>query len=529
MSITSSRQLVELKGFFEAVSDGIAESDRDLRVEAAVDIEIPADFDWQDLEVPLTVNELMVHVEPPSTPAAPATVQPEWDERPLLLLENVTAEVLQARAPDKPSAVPAESPPTDWLASIRAVLTEELRLHFNATQAPQLELERAAKAKNQAQQEDAARRYEELELAFRQSESAIKQEYALRYEAQLAAECAHRIKAEERGVELEMKLVEDEAERRSLEIDLRDHTESLSVLRSELGHLSERKQQLEWESTQLKASMEQHENQAARDGANLEALSQESARQTAFLDTREQDLLQLRAELGIAQVQCQTMQQDIDSLRIEFGRKLEERRRESDETRGREADLKAQLAEFKARLHSELAEHSQQLEVLTRDLAAERDQAELKEAELESLRKQQAATKQLSAAPSQPRDAFLAALPQAPSAALVQQAAALPEPAPINLPPVLEAAPAERIARPSAEQIERERNRLQVLALGTERAPAKLYFQAIPWDGLATPAALAIAASEAGAESNTLTAFVVGLATRQAVDASNSLERTATP
>lgn len=346
--------------------------------------------------------------------------------------------------------------------------------------------------------------------------------------------------------------------------ELRNHVQTLQVPAPEanleaeavVAGLTSRIQELEVDIEQHAAQKARYERQLSaalgeRDAAQLKATELERA--VAALNAR---ALQHRDEFA-------ALQSHGDSLRIEFGRQLEaneeelkrllfaadERLRDAQEHATEHLDaldslLNSERAQHVEALASELELHTQALasahaahaqalsserEAHAQALASERanhaqvlaSERQLHAQALAELRAQvQADASKKRSAPA----AFLSALPVT--------AISTPAPVPAQVEaPKLEARSAQpaavanssepAAAPPSAAEIEREKHRLAVLALGTEVAPAKLYFQLLPWQGLKATR-VSVAASRQTSGSDSLTAFAAAAATRQAITSSRA-------
>ncbi len=401
--------------------------------------------------------------------------------------------------------------PVDPLGVLRSVLADELRAHLSGLYLPQVEAERSLRmaAESRLEQSEVARQTMERELRE-----------------------------------------QNDAARHSLELELREQGEALSVLRSELGYFGDRNTRLEASVSELTA-----ETRTLRDQARMADAQHQSLR--TILAQRERDEQTLRRDnerLALESQQIESarlrLQKDVDSLRIDFGRLLEERKSINETIASRDEQIRAlnekvaqyeqlitdindqlageshhavqlqELLDAERDRHTEMAEHIQALEAELDNTQAElqKAHAELQKAHAEL----QKAHAELARAPRSARrsdDSFLSALPAAPTAPLVPAEPALTVVEPVMAP----SAPSPRVEVPpiSAEQLERERRRLQVLSRKTSEVPAKLFFQAIPWDGLVMPATLRLdAASGSGDATRDIGMFAVAAATAQAVSAS---------
>ena len=408
--------------------------------------------------------------------------------------------------------------PVDPLGVLRSVLADELRAHLSGLYLPQVEAERSLRmaAESRLEQSEVARQTMERELRE-----------------------------------------QNDAARHSLELELREQGEALSVLRSELGYFGDRNTRLEASVSELTA-----ETRTLRDQARMADAQHQSLR--TILAQRERDEQTLRRDnerLALESQQIESarlrLQKDVDSLRIDFGRLLEERKSINETIASRDEQIRAlnekvaqyeqlitdindqlageshhavqlqELLDAERDRHTEMAEHIQALEAELDNTQAElqKAHAELQKAHAELQKAHaelQKAHAELARAPRSARrsdDSFLSALPAAPTAPLVPAEPALTVAEPVMAP----SAPSPRVEVPpiSAEQLERERRRLQVLSRKTSEVPAKLFFQAIPWDGLVMPATLRLdAASGSGDATRDIGMFAVAAATAQAVSAS---------
>jgi len=394
--------------------------------------------------------------------------------------------------------------PVDPLGVLRSVLADELRAHLSGLYLPQVEAERSLRmaAESRLEQSEVARQTMERELRE-----------------------------------------QNDAARHSLELELREQGEALSVLRSELGYFGDRNTRLEASVSELTA-----ETRTLRDQARMADAQHQSLR--TILAQRERDEQTLRRDnerLALESQQIESarlrLQKDVDSLRIDFGRLLEERKSINETIASRDEQIRAlnekvaQYEQLITDINDQLAGESHHAVQLQELLDAERDRhtemaehIEALEAELDNTQAElqkahaelQKAHAELARAPRSARrsdDSFLSALPAAPTAPLVPAEPALTVVEPVMAP----SAPSPRVEVPpiSAEQLERERRRLQVLSRKTSEVPAKLFFQAIPWDGLVMPATLRLdAASGSGDATRDIGMFAVAAATAQAVSAS---------
>ena len=318
-SITTRSQIDDFKAFFDAVSDGVAESDGGTILPAPTsvpasasnvvpglaDLTVTLDSLRQQVETLMTRLDSMQILQSNADVAArgaldtkgaadmraeaearvAAELRAERDESMARLWQQMFETVDPLLEAERKLSVQAQTRATELelqlenrsaiasgidMDALRDLITDAVRGHLGDQLQPQVEIERSARVAAETRAEDSARRLEELQSNQRQNDADIRRQLAQTYEPQIESERTRRAQCEERIVELEKRLELDEQARRSAEIDLRDQSESLSILRTELAHLSEHKQQLEWESAQRNAATEQHEAMRLRLKAELD-------------------------------------------------------------------------------------------------------------------------------------------------------------------------------------------------------------------------------------------------------------------
>jgi hypothetical protein len=281
-----------------------------------------------------------------------------------------------------------------------------------------------------------------------------------------------------------------------------------ALLRSELSQISAHTQQLELAHSQLRTEYQQSIASSPSQQMHLLASQRERDEAVAAKAVLENTLKTLNLRLAQSRNEQSLQESNMDSLRIEFGRKFEEN----------ENQLKRLLLAADDRLRDVQQKSADQLTELSDahalSLAAQANALSAAQTEIARLQSLIAAQEQ--GAKKRSSAAFLAELPSTPSIVVVANTVVATEPS-----PSLEQAPQVPQARLSAAEIEHEKHRLAVLSLGTAIAPAKLYFQLLPWQGLKT-ARISVAANDASESVGTLTAFAVATATQQAIDASNA-------
>ena len=453
------------------------------------------------------------------------------------------------RGPRPPPEVPVALNAPSLLDSMRTLLAEELRAHtnsleskleLNANALSQLESERNGRALAEEQVASLKSKLELNENALSQLESernwqALAEEQVASLEnklelnenalLQLESERNLRALAEEQVAILESKLELNENARHAVEIELRVHAESLALLRSQFSHLSKHTQQVEHAHSQLKSEYEQLAVQCQRRQEDIDASRRELDEASCAKDELESKVNTLNARLSQASSAQGLYESNMDSMRIEFDRNLKEN----------ESKLKRLLLAADELLRDERLRYTDQLAELSGALSAEQAVTAVLKADV--LRLQAAAEVQATLegqAQAQAQAEIASAAQsvrvrlQTPSETQEQTAAKKRAPAAAFLdafssaqPVVIANAEQAPLARLSAAEIEREKHRLAVLSLGTDVAPAKLYFQLLPWRSLKT-VRVSVAANDSGGSVSTLAAFAVAAATQQAIDASRT-------
>jgi|GEM_PF-2130917 len=564
MAITTHSQIADFKAFFDAISDGVTESGGGAYLPAPsptastvpglADLTVTLNSVRELVEALVKRLDSMQVLQPDEELAAlgaayaraEAQVQvstallAERDESmaklwqqmfetvdPLLEAERKLTVQAQAQVAELQSQLESRSSGLSGIdmAELRALITDAVTVNLGEQLPLQIEIERSARMSAETRAEESARRLEELQSNQRQNDADFRRQVAEAYEPQVESERARRAQCEERIVDLEKRLELNEHARRSAEIDLRDQSESLSILRTELAHLSEHKQQLEWESAQRNAANEHHEAMRLRLQAELDE------RHSALEEAQRNNT---RLEVSFSEIGMQLTQQKnenvvlgrtVDGLRIDFGKKLEERSKEAETMGALEAELRRLLQSVETRASAEQISHADNIKELNARLADER---ELNEAAVIKLREYDAqlstegATRAKLSSGQAPE--FLSSLPKSVARVAPLTLAPAPESDPFNLSLASQtkAVNFAPVARVSAEAMVREKARLAVLALGTAVAPAKLYFQSVPWAGLAVTT-VSVDAVDFGDAENSLASFAVATATQHAIDASHSL------
>ena len=576
-SITTRSQIADFKAFFDAVSDGVTESDGGTLLPAPTpvsasassvvpglaDLTVTLDSLRQQVEALMTRLDSMQILQSNAEIAArgaldargtadaraeaearvAAELRAERDESmarlwqqmfetvdPLLEAERKLSVQAQTRATELELQLENRSAMASGIDmdALRDLITDAVRGHLGDQLLPQVEIERSARVAAETRAEESARRLEELQSNQRQNDADLRRQLAQTYEPQIESERTRRAQCEERIVELEKRLELDEQARRSAEIDLRDQSESLSILRTELAHLSEHKQQLEWESAQRNAATEQHEAMRLRLQAELDE-------QRSALEEAQRTITHLQASLSEVNLHLTQQKNEnvalgrtVDGLRIDFGKKLEERSKEVEAMGALETELRQALQAAAAKATADRTSYTDNLNELNAKLAVERELNAAAAIKLEQYETQLAAenaakaTARPTATSAGQIPEFLDALPRSEIRTALPTATSAPTPFNIisaSEIPTTKAAPAPRI---SAEAMAREKARLAILALGTAAAPAKLYFQSVPWTGLAV-ATVSVEAVEFGDAKSSLASFAVATATQQAIDASHSI------
>jgi len=563
MAITTHSQIADFKAFFDAVSDGVTESGGGAYLSAPApsptastvpglaDLSVKLDSVRELVEVLVKRLDSMQAQQPDEELAvlgaayarAEAQVQvstallAERDEAmaklwqqmfetvdPLLEAERKLTVQAQARVVELQSQLDSQSPAQAGIDmdALRGLIVDAMRGNLGEQLLPQVEMERSARVAAETRSEESSRRFEELQANQRQNDADLRRQLSEAFEPQMESERVRRAQSEERVVELEKRLELNEQARRSAEIDLRDQSESLSILRTELTHLSDNKQQLEWDIAQRSAATEHHEAMRLRLQAELDE------RNTAFEEVSQKNsrLELLFSEIGLQLTQQKnenvTLGRTVDSLRIDFGKKLEERSREVEAMGALETELRGLLQSAESKATDEQARHAENLKELNVKLAAERELNEaavikLREYEIQQPTADAAKLKQGAAQAPE----FLAALPKPVIRVVPATTVLATELQILSLPSETKVTNFAPVTRVSTETIAREKSRLAVLALGTSVAPAKLYFQSVPWSGLSATTVSVDAVAFGDAE-NSLTSFAVATATQQAIDASHS-------
>jgi len=561
MAITTNSQIADFKVFFDAVSDGVTESSGNAYLPAIIPVpsSVPALVDLtvaigavRELVDALTrrldsmqvfhadeevatrsVSDTRAEIDARISAALLAerdesvaklwkqmceTVDPLLEaERKLSLQAQERANELQSQLDSRTSAVAGMD-----MEVLRDLIRDAVRGNLGEQLLPQVELERSARVAAETRAEESSRRVEELQSNQRRNDVDLRRQVAEAYEPQLESERVRRAQCEERVCDLEQRLELNEQARRSAEVDLRDQSETLSILRNELAHLSEHKQQLERDSNQRNAATEHHEVLRLRLQAELDE------RNLAFEEAR---FAKTRLEGSLGEVELQLTQQKnensvlgrtVDSLRIDFGKKLEERRKEAEAMGALETELRGSLQSSQAAVIAQKLNHAEILNELNAKLAIERGLNEATSIRLRQYETQSTTEyEKVKGSPAQAPD-FLTALPKP----VIRIA---PSVGPAELDPPDKTLTSEAkgpnlvlTARVSSEAMAREKARLAILALGTASAPARLYFQSVPWAGLAVNSVSVDAAEFANAESS-LASFAVATATQHAIDASHSM------
>ncbi len=266
----------------------------------------------------------------------------------------------------------AEMPTLDGavlLDSMRAIVTEELQ-GLARTQ-PLLGSDDAALREAQAVAADSARRIEELELAHQQRELALRQQLHERYEEQLQAERSRQALVDERVITLENRLDVNETTRQSLESELRERSDLLAVLRSELNHMHEQAQHLERNHALLVGQIDEQTERDRQRQAEFDACQAQRDEALRAFALQEDTVAVLNAELEQARNDRQSQQTSANSLRLEFEAKFEER----------ESEALHMLLAAEQRAREDRQTYIEQIHQLTEALDAEQLQnAQLKDA-----------------------------------------------------------------------------------------------------------------------------------------------------
>lgn len=333
----------------------------------------------------------------------------------------------------------------------------------------------------------------------------VRQSLAAVYAPQLEAE-RHRREALEQTVQ---KLQE---QRDNLELELRDASESLVVLKTEMTRMDERNRTLEADARNQHGELRSLRESRRLADAQLQELRDAVAAERARAELAERRCEMLDISLGSSETDRLALQRDIDSLRIDLGRALEDRRASEDALNAREAELvtlRDELAVLGTRMEMLAAQHvelSQEAEAL-RHREAERAATTAHEAAARVAATVADASPQAAAAPRRSAE-FLDGID-----------AALPSHKPrVPAPPAA--------SRPDPEQ---EKARLRVLASAFDEVAVGQYLAAIPWPGLSAEGSMSIGIAEgAVASDRDLGAFAVAAATAQAIRRSGGSESEST-
>ena len=511
MVITPNRQLLEFSSFFEAVAESISENERGPRAPPEVPVALNGPSLLDSMRS-LLAEELRAHtnsLEGKLELNANTLSQLESERNWRAIAEEQVASLEGKLELNANALSQLESERNLRALAEEHIASLESKLELNANAVSQLESERNWQALSEEQ-------IASLESKLELNANAL---------SQLESERNLRALAEEQVALLEGKFVFNENARLAVEIELREHAESLALLRSQLSHLSEHAQQVEHAHSQLKSEYEQLAVRCQRQQADIDASQRERDDVSCAKDELENKVNTLNAHLAQASSAQASYESNTDSMRIEFGLKLKENDSEfkrlllaADELlRDERLHYTEQLAELSGALSAEQAvtaglkdeamrlHAAAEVQAMLEDQAQAQAQAEIAsaaQADLVRVQTLSEAKEQTAAKKRAPAAAFLEAFSNA-QPALIANAEQAP------------------LARLSAAEIEREKHRLAVLSLGTEVAPAKLYFQLLPWQSLKT-ARISVSANDAGGSVSTLAAFAVATATQQAIDASRT-------
>lgn len=333
----------------------------------------------------------------------------------------------------------------------------------------------------------------------------VRQSLAAVYAPQLEAE-RHRREALETSVQ---RLQE---QRDNLELELRDASESLVVLKTEMTRMDERNRTLEADARNQQGELRSLRESRRLADAQLQELRDAVAAERARAEVAERRCEMLDISLGSSETDRLALQRDIDSLRIDLGRALEDRRASEDALNAREAELvtlRDELAALGARMEMLAAQHvelSLEAEAL-RQREAERLATSAQDAAARAATRVAEATPQAPAAPRRSAD-FLDGI-DAPHPSQKARAAVTPA-----------------VSRPDPEQ---EKARLRVLATSFDEVAVGQYLAAVPWPGLSPEGSMSIGiAAGTGAGDRDLGAFAVAAATAQAIRRSGGSESEST-
>lgn len=318
----------------------------------------------------------------------------------------------------------------------------------------------------------------------------------------LAAVYASQLQAErQRREAVEATVQKLQEQRDNLELELRDARESLVVLKAEMTRIDERSRALEADSRNQQSELRSLRESRRLLDAQLQELRDAAAAERTRAEVAERRCEMLEISVTSSESDSLVLQRDIDSLRIDLGRALEDRRAVADALSEREAELatlREEHAALSARMETLSAQHaelSREAEVL-RQREAERSAAIVRES---------AAHAPTSAAPPTPRI----------HAASRGGAAFLDE---IDSRHALRDARSAGQATASRPDPEREKSRLRVLATPFEEAAVGEYLAAVPWSGFPSVTAMSIGTAEgAAAEDRSIGAFAVAAATANAI------------
>ena len=523
MVVTPNRQLLEFSSFFEAVAESISENERGPRPPPEVPVALNAPSLLDSMRT-LLAEELRAHTNSLESKLElnANALQLESERNGRALAEEQVAS-LKSKLELNANALSQLESERNWQAiAEEQVASLESKLELNANALSQLESERNGRVLAEEQ-------VASLEGKLERNANAL---------SQLESERNGRALAEEQVASLEGKLELNENARHTVEIELREHAESLALLRSQLSHLSEHTQQVEYAHSKLKSEYEQLAVQCQRQQADIDASRRALDEALCTKDELESKVNTLNARLTQASEALGLYEKNMDSLRVEFSEKLQKNESElkrlllaADELlRDERLHYRDHLAELSGALSAEQAVTA----VLKDDVLRLQAAAEV-QAALEGQAQAQAQAEIANAAQAQAEIANAAqaervrlqtlseaqeqtpAKKRAPAAAFLEAFSSAPPVVIANA----EQAPQAPQARLSAAEIEREKHRLAVLSLGTEVAPAKLYFQLLPWRSLKT-VRISVAANDSGGSVSTLAAFAVATATQQAIDASRT-------
>ena len=566
MVVTPNRQLLEFSSFFEAVAESISENERGPRPPPEVPVALNAPSLLDSMRI-LLAEELRAHtnsVESKLELNASALLQLESERKWRTIAEEQVASLESKLELNANALSQLESERNLRALAEEQVASLESKLELNATALTQLESERIwqalaeeqvaslegklelnANALSQLESERNGRALAEEQVASLESKLELNENALLQFESersfralaeeqvaslesklelsenallQFESERNGRALAEEQVAILEGKLELNENARLTVEIELREQAETLALLRSQLSYINEQTQQVEHAHSQLKSEFEQLAVQCQRQQADIDVSRRELDEASCTNDELESKVNTLNARLTQASSAQGLHESEMDSMRVEFDRKLIEN----------ESELKRLLLAADELLRDERLRYSDLLAQLSGALSAEQAvTAVLKD---DVLRLQAAAEVQatLEGQAQAQAQAEIASAAQAervrlqtPSDAKKRAPAAFLEAFSSAQPAVIANVEQAPLARLSTAEIEREKHRLAVLSLGTEVAPAKLYFQLLPWQSLKT-ARISVAANDTGGSVSTLAAFAVATATQQAIDASRT-------